>query len=50
VAMHNTTTAVEVGRGKTDYTDGQISGLKIYNRVLSADEIELLYDREKGGY
>jgi hypothetical protein len=30
--------------------DGQISGLKIWNRILSTDEISLLYNREKVNY
>jgi hypothetical protein len=30
--------------------NGQISGLKIWNRILSVDEIDSLYNREKRGY
>jgi len=30
--------------------DGQISGLKIWNRVLSTDEIGYLYNKERGAY
>jgi len=30
--------------------DGQISGMKIWNRVLSTNEIEDLYSRERGDY
>jgi hypothetical protein len=32
------------------YLDGQISNLKIWNRALSAEEIDYLYNKEKVNY
>jgi len=46
------TTTTYIGNryaGSTAF-DGQISGMKIYSRVLTTDEIDSLYNREKRGY
>lgn len=45
--INSTTNNLYVGgRGHYNaYTNGSISGIKIYNRALSADEIKLLYDK-----
>jgi len=50
VAMENLTHDVWIGRYSTTYANGQISGLKIYNRELSSTEIEYLYSANKFKY
>ncbi|MCF7905859.1 LamG domain-containing protein [Candidatus Gracilibacteria bacterium] len=43
--VNGTFTLDEIGRERTaNYFDGKISDMRIYNRVLSTDEISLLYE------
>ena len=48
----NNTRALHIGRRSTStqYFNGQIGAVKIYNRVLSTDEIETNYQRSKNRY
>ena len=48
----NNTRALHIGRRSTatQYFSGQIGAVKIYNRVLSTDEIETNYQRSKKRY
>lgn len=39
-----------IGKTNSSYFDGQISNLKIWNRALSAEEIDYLYNKEKVNY
>ena len=50
VAMENLDHDVWIGRYDTSYANGQISGLKIFNRELSSGEVEYLYSKEKVNY
>ena len=50
VAMENLTHDVWIGRYDTTYAEGQISGLKIFNRELSSGDVEYLYSKEKVNY
>ena len=34
----------------SDYSDGKMANIKMWNRVLTLTEIQLLYDKEKSGY
>lgn len=50
-SLGNNSLPLDIGRdvpGVTEYFDGQIDELRIYNRALSIDEIETLY--EQGGF
>jgi hypothetical protein len=40
----------DVGDGSSGIMDGQIGGVKIWNRVLSADEIDSLHNKEKKAF
>ena len=42
--------ALRLGLVNTTYLDGQISGLKVFNRELSSGEVEYLYSKEKVNY
>jgi hypothetical protein len=48
----NNDRALHIGRRSTavQYFNGQIGAVKIYNRVLSTDEIETNYQRSKKRY
>ena len=42
--------ALRLGLVNTTYLDGQISGLKVFNRELSSGDVEYLYSKEKVNY
>jgi hypothetical protein len=41
---------MDIGRVSTGYFDGDLADIKIWNRVLTTAEIELLYDKSKHKY
>ena len=44
VAMHNTTTAVEVGKYTTSYASGNVDEVAIFNTELTSDNITSIYN------
>jgi hypothetical protein len=48
VAMHNKTGEVEIGKYDTDYANGIIDELRVYNKELSLNEIQKNYKHQKG--
>lgn len=46
VAMENLTNDLLIGKNSTDFAKGKFDDLKIYKRILSADEIKRLYDSQ----
>jgi len=46
----NTTDILTIGQGGNYYLNGSLDDVRIYNRALSADEIQALYSSSAGRY